>query len=467
MPLTLCLSLMLPAFNTNAALAAEKSTFNPITASSASEVNDTYSSSTNGRVLDAGNWAPATRLAINNLIAKNGKNSPTYKSNKKPYVVFDWDNTNCYADVEESALIYQLENLKYKMTPAEFRIAFTSGNNAAIPETNFLDPYKNEAGQPVNITKVANDVCKDYQFFWDNYRGLNPKATNNMTLAQIKNSDQLKDFEAKFWFTYSAMDVTFGQDIDYTWALNFFTGYTPAEVKTLATQAIDYAAGQKIQNVYFDSTLPGETGIIKNSNAAIGNYFRQGLRSTPEMKNLMSSLRVNGVDVYICTASLDSVVKGFASTAKYGYNVPDENVIGMHLNVVDKKYVSAIPDTTTYAINVKQGKAVNINNLLAQKKGYNPILIAGDSDGDYEMMTELSGFNNVKKINDLDPLQMVLIVNRLKGGNIGALCKIAAGQMGLPNQTIVLQGRDEYTGKWVPYESTLKLGKTSYQLVKY
>lgn len=413
-----------------------------------------------------GNWAPATLQAMNNLIAKNGKNSPSYNPNKKPYAVFDWDNTCCYADTEEHTLIYQLENLKYKMTPDEFRTAFTTGNNAPIPTTDFVDPYKNEDGKSVNITKIADDVCNDYKYFWDNYKGLNPNAANSMTLTQIKNTDQFKDFEAKFWFTYSAMDSTFGYDISWTWLLNFFAGYTPDEAKALATEAVLYSTTEKIQNDFFDSPLAGEAGIIKNSDPNIDNYFRQGLRATPEMESLMHTLRANGIDVYVCSASLDSVIRGFASSDKFGYNVPDENVIGMKLNVTDNKYVPSIPDTNTYAINAKHGKAVNINNILAQKKGYNPILIGGDSDGDYEMMTELSGFNKVTMLNNFSPLQMVLLINRVKGGNFGALCKIAASQMGMPNPSLVLQGRDENTGSWVPYESTLRLGKTSYQLVK-
>lgn len=455
LPVTLCLSLLLPALNSNVALANEKISVNSVVAAKT-------------KVLDEGNWALATRQAIQSLINKNGTNSPDYNINKKPYVVFDWDNTCTYADTEESTLIYQLENLKYKMTPQKFRIAFTTGNNAPIPATDFVDPYKNEAGQPVNINKIANDVCNDYQFFWDNYRGLNPNAKNDLSLDQIKESKQFKDFEAKFWFTYSAMDSTFGYNISWTWLLNFFTGYTPAEVNALASEAIDYAALQEIKDVYYDSSLPGEAGIIKNSSPELGNYFRQGLRATPEIKDLMATLRANGIDVYISTASLDSVVGGFATNPKYGYNVPADQIIGMRLNSdSDGRYLPVIPDPNTYAINAKIGKAININNLLATKKKLNPIMIVGDSDGDYEMMTQLSGFNDVSQtINRYAPVKMVLIINRLKGGSFGQLCSSAASQIGTPNPFILLQGRDENTGSWIPSEKTIKLGKHDYKLLK-
>ncbi|AET69961.1 hypothetical protein Desor_4556 [Desulfosporosinus orientis DSM 765] len=449
--LIVCLVMALSTVNLNPALASE----------------DTSTQLTNLKILDKGNWAPATRQALQRLIQSNGLNSSDYNPNQKPYVVFDWDNTCVYADTEESTLIYQLENLKYKMTPEQFRIAFTSGNNASIPETDFLAPYLNEEGQPVNITKIANDVCNDYQFFWDNYRGLNPNAAHDMTLAEIKETEQLKDFEAKFWFTYSAMDITFGYDISWTWLLNFFTGYTPAELGNLVSEAVDYAALQDIKNVYFDSNLPGEAGIIKNSNPELGNYFRQGLRATQEIKDLMTTLRENGIDVYISTASLDGVIRGFASNPKYGYNVPADHVIGMRLNLDNHgRYLSTIPDPDTYAINAKHGKAVNINNLLVQEKGINPIMIIGDSDGDYEMMTDLSGYNDVYRINHLPPVKMVVIINRLKSGTIRELCVSAASQIGCPYPFILLQGRNENTGTWIPNEKTIKLGKSEPVLLK-
>lgn len=421
------------------------------------------------QVLDTGRWAPGTYAAIQKLIDKNGKNSPDYNPAKKPYAVFDWDNTCGYSDTEENLLIYQVDHLKYKMTPEQFRQAFSSGDNATIPEKNFKESlFKNEAGQPVNIAQITNDVCADYEFFWNNYRGLNSNAANDLTLAEIRATDQFKDFKAKFWFTYYALDETFDFDISWTWLLNFFQGYTPEELKALTVEATDYGLGLKIENVYFDSpeTLPGAAGVIKNS-GKLGNYFRQGLRITPEITNLMNVLRANGIDVYVSTASLGDVIRGYAANAKYGYNVPEENVLGMRL-VLDSsgRYKAEIPDKAQYAINAKHGKTVNINNFLVAKHRSNPMLICGDSDGDYDMMAEFTGLNGVKKINDFPATQMVLIVNRVKGGNIGALSKIAASQIGAGQPVVVLQGRDENTGMWLPMEKTLRLGKSSLELVK-
>ncbi|TDK56199.1 haloacid dehalogenase-like hydrolase [Bacillus salipaludis] len=437
---------------------------NPFALAIASDTNRSSAITYHGQVLDSGKWAPNTYKAINNLIQENR----THNSKRKPYAVFDWDNTSIFQDTTDNVLNYQINNLKYKMTPEQFEYSFTHGDNKPIPQENFVEPYKNVNGQSVNIYKLSIDVVSDYKYFWAHYKGLNPNADGTLSdIAAVQATDQFKDFKAKIWFAYSALIDTFGEDVAYTWQLNMFVGYTPDELIQLCNEGIAYYLAEKIQNVYFDSpaTLPGIAGEVKNS--VIGNYFTQGLRIIPEMSNLMNTLRKNGIDVYISTAAMDTVVRSFASNPLYGYNVPEANVLGLRLKVDNAgRYKAEIPDKKDYAINVKHGKAYNINKYLVPKYRANPILICGDSSGDYEMMTELSGFNNVKMINDKEPVKMVLISNRIKGEGLGELSKIAVSQLGTPNPSIVLQGRNENTGLWIPDERTLRLGKTSLQLTK-
>lgn len=82
-----------------------------------------------------------------------------------------------------------------------------------------------------------------------------------------------------------------------------------------------------------------------------------------------------------------------------------------------------------------------------------PLFIAGDSNGDYEMMTQ---FPDTK---------LVLILNLLKEGNIGKISKKALDEMNRPNPKYVLQGRDENTGMWIPTESTILVGKAKAELL--
>ena len=61
-----------------------------------------------GQILTPGKWAPNTYKSMQKLIDENGVKSPSYNSSKKPYVVFDWDNTAIMNDTEEALYQYQI-----------------------------------------------------------------------------------------------------------------------------------------------------------------------------------------------------------------------------------------------------------------------------------------------------------------------------------------------------------------------
>ena len=103
----------------------------------------------------------------------------------------------------------------------------------------------------------------------------------------------------------------------------------------------------------------------------------------------------------------------------------------------------------------RQGKVEAIEQVIKTGLGKNrdPIFSAGDSDGDYEMLTSFPG------------MKLTLIWNRVKGGLIGTLCKLAVEQADSSNPRYILQGRNENTGSVIPGSATILLGKTEPQLL--
>jgi hypothetical protein len=409
------------------------------------------------------NWAPNTKSAIENVIKKNF-------GQKNAYAVFDWDNTSIYGDVQDNLFSYQMENLSFKMTPDEFRYSFTHytdtglKTNLEIPKDNFDKSFSNIDGKPVNIVSIAEDCFNDYKYFYENYRKLNPCAAGNLSLDEIKKTDQFKDFRAKMWFTYAALYSSFSGNVAYTWIMYVTApGFTVKQFRTMVEKAIDWGIKRECKKVYFDSpaSLPGAAGAI--SNTTNQNYILNSIRPTLEMGSLFKKLAKNKIPVYISTASFQHIVEVFATNPKYGYNLPKNHVLGLRLKKDSQgKFLPQYDVSNGYTINSMAGKTANINNFLVKKFKANPVMIGGDSDGDYFMMTELSGLNKMKMINDYNPLQLVLIINRLKGGKIGELCKIAVDQIDGKRKdptTIVLQGRDENLGSWITTEKTLKLEK--------
>lgn len=354
--------------------------------------------------LDEGRWVPENKEILSKLIDDN--------KNQGNYVVFDWDYTSIYQDTQENLFRYQIDNLKFDMTPKEFAKAIRKD----IPLDNFAKGYENVKGEKINITKIGNDLDKRYAFLYENYI-----KNKKMSLDEIKKTEEFKDFRGKLAFLYEAIGGTFSHDIAYPWVLYLFNGMTKEEVQKLAKEANDYGIGDKLGKYTIESSdkLLGEAGKIVYE-------YKSGLRTQPEIANLFHEFQKNGIEVYIVSASLEDIVKVFASDKSYGYNLKPENVYGMRLEMNKDKYLSqykkGYPQTQT------KGKVETINKFLKPKHGgKDPILVAGDSGGDENMLTEYKGTK-------------VLLLMKRKG----KLDDVAKDKRAL------IQTRNEQTGLLVP-----------------
>lgn len=346
-------------------------------------------------LLEPGRWNPDNRAKLEKLIENN--------KDKGNYVVFDWDYTSIYQDTQENLFRYQIDNLRFKMTPEEFKIAIRKD----IPKDDFADGYENADGKKINIDKIGEDLDKDYAFIYENYI-----KNKKMTLEEIQKTEEFKDFRGKLAFLYEAIGGTFSHDIAYPWVLYQFTGMTPAEVKVLAKEANDFGIGNKLGKYTLESSdkLTGKAGKIVYT-------YKSGLRTQPETANLFHTFKDNGIDVYVVSASLEEVVEVFAADPSYGYNISEDNVFGMRLEMKDGKYTTEYrkdyPQTQT------KGKVEAINRFIKPKHdGKEPILVAGDSSGDYNMMTEFKAIQTLLimkregKLDDLDKDSRAVVQQR-------------------------------------------------------
>ena len=354
--------------------------------------------------LDELRWVPKNRAALSKLIDEN--------KNQGNYVVFDWDYTSIYQDTQENLFRYQIDNLKFEMTPA----AFSKAIRKDIPLDNFDKEYSNVKGQAINITKIANDLDKRYTFLYNNYI-----KDKKMSLEKIKTTEEFKDFRGKLAFLYEAIGGSFSHDVAYPWVLYLFDNMTVDEVQKLAKEANDFGIGNKLGKYVLESSdkLAGEAGKVRYE-------YKSGLRTQPETANLFHEFEKNGITVYIISASLEDIVKVFANDKSYGYNLKSENVYGMRLEMNGNKYraeyKSGYPQTQT------KGKVEIINKYLKPKHGgKDPILVAGDSAGDVNMLSEFKG------------TKILLLMKRK--GKLDDLAK---------DKRALIQRRDEVTGLFVP-----------------
>ena len=406
----------------------------------AATVKSTRSAALSFQAVDPARWSAFNAGELNHLMQTQGKTSHGYNIKRKPYAVFDWDNTCIMNDCEEALLVYQIDHLAYKLNPEEFAEVLRTG----VPNGPFKVEagYKNVEGKPVLMEDIAADVDADYRWLYTHYKGFG----GTMSMEQIHATEQFKDFRAKLYFMYDAICDSHPIEIGYKWIIYFYKNMTPGELKALAEASNDYNLGDALRKVKIPSSdkFPGKAGQVVAS-----HFF--GVRIHDEIVNLMNTLRANGFDVYVSTASIDDVVRVFAGNAKYGYNVPAENVIGLRLEMQDGKYTNVYKNG--WHFNWGPGKTVGIQRELLAKKGFGPALVAGDSDGDAWMLK------------DFADTKVGVVVNRLKTGEIGERSKSAAAAIGQSGARFILQGRNESTGIFVPDEKTLKYGKTDPQLL--
>jgi phosphoserine phosphatase len=380
------------------------------------------------RALDVMGWSPRNRDVLTRFMAEHGRGGKAYDPAHPPYAVFDWDLTSAYGDCEEATLRYQIWNLRFKLTAEEFRALLKDEINGV------------EAIGAVKLRDLDADLAAEYAL-------LRERAAAGAPLEEIRATPQFQDFAAKLAFLYEGYCETpgIGAGYGYPWVLFLLAGHTDDELRALARGAIEAGLSDAVRKV----TWRSPAGFASRA-GPIEFTFRSGLRIHPEIQNLQASLRAAGIDVYVVSASLKEVVEVFAAPGNFGYEVPADHVIGMEVEKKDGRFEPRYKEG--WVQTVRQGKVDAIKRTLGARG--EPIFGACDSDGDVEMVTAFSG------------MKLTLIMNRAKGGEIGALCKRAADEAASPAPRYILQGRNENTGLFIPTPESILFGETAPRLLK-
>ena len=391
--------------------------------------------------LITGNWAPTTRARLQAVIDAN--------ANKGRYVCFDFDNTSAIFDVEEALLVYQIENLRFKIDPKDM----TGVLETQIPELD-KSVGKTVDGKDVTVAHLVADIVSDYEWLYNNYKGLK----GDKELSYIHATNQYQDFAAKLRYMYSSVGDTFDASVSYPWVTYLFTGMTPDEVYELATESHTYWStyGRYATETWTSPVeLPGEAGVVSIS-------FTTGCTFTDELQDLYQTLMANGIDVYIISASFIDVIR--SCNDNFGYKVPEDHVFAMRNVLKDGKYTNEYDynwgGEGKYAQTQAAGKSTIITNFIAPKyDGVGPLMVFGDSAGDWNMMTDWM---------EKGDTELGVIFNRFRKPSdpIWEGSTEAAATIGDPNARFVLQGRDENNGQLRPSEKSIMLGSTEEVLVR-
>lgn len=366
-------------------------------------------------VLEPYNWNPRVHYALTELLTDYGNKSKAYDPQCRPYAVFDFDNTTIIDDIAQTLLVYQIENLAFSIRPEDLSEVLTRG----------VKDLDKDFGQGWTPRKLAEDLCRDYEILYS--------LRDNP--GEMRGTEEYKDFRAKLWYLSSNIDLSEPDSpFGCIWITTLLDGMTDREVRELTQASVNYWMEQ---GSMWKETWTTPDGQIEVS-------VPKGIGLTTEMKSLYNALQRNGFDVYICSASLESVVEAMACDPAYGLGVDEDHVFGIRLAQTSDGRLKAIGDST-YAQTYREGKVQCIKDLIASEHGgRGPALVAGDSNGDFAMLTAFPD------------LKVGLIINCLRTGAIGGMTAASIGNV--PDLSLkerktplyVVQGRDPELLQFIP-----------------
>ena len=390
--------------------------------------------------LPRGDWNKDVRKELNKLIKSEGSSSKKYDADCPPYAVFDFDNTTIINDVELCVTTYQIEFLRFKISPDQMPELLLRG----VPDPDAT--LENISDHEVSARMLVEDICEDYSWLYSNYISLWISPTGEearKALEKIDGKKEYRDFRAKLIALGNGIQSTFGYAEACFWTENLFNGMTEGDIAGLVRDAADHnMAMKKVSSTTWESPNRGKAGRISVS-------FAQGMGLTDEMKCLYSALKDNGFDIYILSASREAVVEALACDTAFGLDMAPENVYGLRFLTSQG---GTVRFDSSYIQPYTEGKANAINAYIVPKHGgKDPALVAGDSNGDFAMLTSFPS------------LRIGLIVNCLRSGEISQLARYALdgntpeGFTPPSEVKYVVQGRDYCKKKFIRSSESIGL----------
>lgn len=382
-----------------------------------------------GTELPRGDWNNEVHEVLSQVIAEDGIAGRQSGVECRPYAVFDFDNTTIVNDISITLMLYQIENLRYEFPPEDAFGIFS----AWIPD---LDTVMTGVG--MTVREVCRDLAADYAALYPFTSGAG-KRMSRAEGAEIKEAHtssgrcstaaagkdekpggsgfrqecpdfrempEYQDFRAKLAALERGIEYTFSYADWCLWMPALFSGMTSEELAGLTVESADFwlVSGRIWTETWSSPDGKVSTEVLK------------GLIIPEDSIRLFETLRRNGFGIYICSASLEIIVEAMACNGKYGLGFSPDEVFGLRMtgDRDEGNILGANGFDPDYSQTFLEGKVKCIEELIAPRHcGMAPSLIAGDSSGDYAMLTSFGG------------MKAGLIIDCGKGGKIGELVRKA------------------------------------------
>ena len=331
-----------------------------------------------GAALQPGGWVPSTRERLDALIERN-------RGNPDAYAVFDFDYTTAIGDLSYVCMWYILERFEFRVD--DYRGMLTGG--------------------------VTPDLMADAEKAAEIAETLKPFAGSDLT-----GRPEWREFVRRYWKLYRDLASEVGERDACLWRVRMFTGHTPASLRAVARAAASRA-------------LAAGGGLRADANAPTE---KRGFAITPEIKDLFAELKKAGIAVYVVSGSLQEALAGM-SAPEFGLGLSPGNMFGADL--MQDAAGRYVPEMKGGCVRSGHKPEYIRRHIAPRHNGAEPVLVAGDSMGDYTMLTEFKD------------MQLALLFAR-------SWSEPQMRELAARGGRVVLQGRDEVRGCFVPQTTSIE-----------
>ena len=354
----------------------------------------THTAHQTGRHDHAGNWFTGNLDRIHRTLDA----IQTATGSPRPAAVFDFDNTCVFRDVGQAVFRMQLTGLRYRLRPEELAAILPSGQEEI-------------GGKP--LAAATSMLIESYTVLWPLIDAGEHARAMAMPQYGLFTTPLL-------WLTAAARrDARFGSAFVLPFMGRLLAGYTVAEVRRFAAEVLTAAQAEPLAEERLRTEAPAPVGRIEAG-------LPTGLQVHAEMRQLMHTLGDRGIDCVVISASTEWVVQ--EAVRLLGFPVAENHIFGIRVGLDSAgRLTTADPDD--YPVTYRQGKVEIIDRFVKRT----PLLIAGDADTDYEMLT-------------LPGVALRLLINRNLTSLIATL---------YADSEILHQGLDLRTGRFRPFRETV------------
>ncbi|KAA9300184.1 haloacid dehalogenase-like hydrolase [Aerococcus sanguinicola] len=336
------------------------------------------------------------------------------------YAVFDFDNTSVFNDIEDTLMMAMLDQFTYLLSPDDFYQTISSG------PFDYQETFFNRS--ELSLAHLVQDLASLYR---ELYHQNDPKS-----------QPAYPSFAAKLRLFYNLINTHFDKVAGQTWPSYLFKGFSPAEFCQIGQDALQANMDAPFDQVLLHSSdqRPGLTGPVQAT-------FESGLAFPEDLRQLFACLTKQGIRPYIVSASPRLLVQVAVELGDYA--IAPEDIFGMEIACDDQGRLTDQVLAKSY-VTKGQGKVDCIQKLIQPRHGgKDPLMVFGDSMGDYALLTAFKG------------TQARGLFNRYQNNATQDLVHAAQE----PDSSYFVQGRDENTGQLRPSQLTLPLG--SQQAILY